>query len=114
MRKFQLHSLNINFLAVTFLLISLSLAIFTTDSIATRTDNLIRNPGAEDGTSYWVGSELAYYSQVGADDGDKVTPRNGNYFFAFNDDIDSASASQTIDVSQYKGRIENAEWLRIT
>ena len=112
MSNFQLQKrkLNLTFSAFIFFVIILNLAIFATDSIATQTDNLIQNPGAENGTSYWMGSALAYYSQVGADDGDKVTPRTGNYFFAYNGDIDNASASQTINVSQYKGFINGARF----
>jgi len=90
---------------------ALNLAIFATDAVATTTENLLNNPGGESDTDGWdnVEGTLKSYSSVG--DGDnKVTPKSGTRLLAFNEDINKAKASQTVDVSPYKGAITNAKF----
>ena len=97
-------------LAVTFLIMALNLAIFATDAVATTTENLLNNPGGESDTDGWdnVEGTLKSYSSVG--DGDnKVTSKSGTRLLAFNEDINKAKASQTVDVSPYKGAFTNAK-----
>ena len=101
----QIKTQSSNLLMALFLL-SLSLAIFTVDSIAETSANLLQNPGAETGSlSPWTicdcdsdGSANCF--EVTEKDGD-VTPKSGSYFFAGYKDNAGGSAAQTIDLSTY-------------
>ena len=111
---------NFNLLTVIFLIMTLSLAIFATDSIAKKTENLLTNPGAESGSlSPWVMCDCDSKSpdncfEVTTKDG-KVTPKSGTYFFAGHSDKAGGAAKQTIDLSSYtdkKAKVKFSGYLR--
>ncbi len=67
------------------------------------TDNLLLNPGAENGTDYWTVHE-GYLESLEAYECDGVEPHSGEYYFSVGGICNSAGyseASQSIDVIEY-------------
>jgi hypothetical protein len=67
------------------------------------TANLLQNPGAENGTDYWMVHE-GYLESLEAYECDGVEPHSGEYYFSVGGICNSAGyseASQSIDVIEY-------------
>lgn len=65
------------------------------------TENLIKNPGAENDTTSWTTSNFTAWASHEHDNWPKITPRSGARFFASNGSNVTCSMYQDIDVKKY-------------